>query len=90
MPLDPSKVPALNRDLATNCDVITGSDGSDTETAGGKYYQYFVAATAGDVSFLCYGNDTAKTITLPAGAMVPGRIRRIRSTGTTATVHGWW
>ena len=70
------------------CQAITPG-ASDQVDANGKYFKYFVAATGGDVTFTPFrGTDGATfTMTVSAGMILPGRIRRI--TASTATIHGW-
>lgn len=92
MPYDPDLRPAYFDSgpitYAGRCDVIT-PDTSD-QLANGFYYKYFVAATAGDVTFLALedGDGKTRTMTVQAGMVLPGRIRRI--TAATATIHGWY
>jgi len=72
---------------------ITPSDTVDvTHPTSGEYFKYIVAKTAGDAAVLGYRNDdadTAQIITVLAGQILPGRIRRIKATNTTATFCGW-
>jgi len=72
---------------------ITPSDSADVvNPVNGEYFKYIVAKGTGDVSVLGYGNldgDTPQVITVAAGQVLPGRIRRVLSTGTTAAVCGW-
>lgn len=98
MPFDRSKVPVSSAEeiastLGVRCWPVTPSNSADiTDPDDGLYAKYFVAATAGDVAVLGYENadgDTAQVLTVQAGQIIPGRIRRILSTGTTATVVGW-
>jgi hypothetical protein len=94
MPFSAPLVPLTSADardnsFAANAALITPGAGDQLDPAG-KYYKYFVAATGGDVTFRTYkGADaTALTMTVSAGMILPGRIRRI--TAATATVHGWF
>ena len=70
------------------CQTITPGAGDQLD-ANGKYFKYFVAATDGDVTFTSFrGTDGAtQAMTVSAGMILPGRIRRI--TASTATIHGW-
>lgn len=63
---------------------------ADQLDATGNYFKYMTAATSGDVTFLGFRNaddDTALTMTVQAGQILPGRIRRV--TASTASLHGW-
>lgn len=79
--------------FGSRCWPVTPSNSADiVDPVTGNYAKYFVAKTAGDVSVLGYENDdgdTAQVITVQAGQVVYGRVRRIMSTGTTATLTGW-
>lgn len=98
MAYDATKVPETSKEehptfFASRCWPVTPADGADiTDPVTGKYAKYFTVASDGDVAFLGYENadgDTAQVMTLMGGAIIPGRIRRILATGTTATVIGW-
>lgn len=93
MPFDKNKVPPFMQDArdsySMRCAEITPG-ASDQVDPTGKYYKYFVAATPGDVTFVAMrdGDADTRTMTLAAGQVLPGRVRRI--TAATATVHGWF
>ncbi len=76
-----------------SCFPVTTSDTVDAlNTNTGEYFKYIVAKTAGDAAVLGYENadgDTAQIISVAAGQILPGRIRRIKATNTTATFCGW-
>ena len=75
--------------FSASCRLITPGAGDQT-APGGQYFKYFVASTAGNVTFLPYKDTDGEnlTMTVTAGMVLPGRIRRI--TAATATVHGWF
>lgn len=91
MPFDQAKVPAFSKPesdtFGGRFQAITPGS-SDQLTTAGKYFKYFVAATAGDVTVVGYYNADSDThqITMAAGQVLPGRIRQI--TASTATVLG--
>lgn len=97
MPFDRLKVPgnAEYSDLSTFAPVatpITPSDSTDALDGSGQYFKYIVACDSGDVAVLGYANaddDDPVVLSLSGGQVVPGRVRRVMATGTTATVIGW-
>ena len=94
MPFSAALAPLTAQDsrdnsFSANAALITPGAG-DQLAPGGQYFKYFVAASSGDVTFVTYRGADNVTLTLPvtAGAILPGRIRRI--TASTATLHGWF
>lgn len=90
--LEPPYVGEENATFGNRCKAITASDSVDAVDTSGRYFKYITAATAGNVSVLGYTNedgDAPVVYTMSAGMIIPGRIRRVLSTGTTATVVGW-
>jgi hypothetical protein len=60
---------------------VTPSDSTDLATAARALY----IGGAGDVALVTVGGDTVTFSALPAGAILPVRVARVRSTNTTAT-----
>lgn len=98
MAFNQTLVPFFTKDsttatFASKCYPVTPSDTVDVlDPVTGLYFKYLVAKSAGDVAVLGYQNldaDPAVVITVSAGQVVPGRIRRVKATGTTATLCGW-
>ncbi len=64
---------------------VTPSDGADLA----RYPRAIVLLTAGNVSYIPAKNADGSALSfvdLPAGWVSPHRVRRVRATGTTATV----
>jgi hypothetical protein len=74
-------------DFGSIAEQISPSNSSDQLNPSGNYFSYFTVAVGGAVSFVPYENFIVHNF--PDGATIPGFIRRIRATGTTATVIGW-
>lgn len=93
MAYDKTKNPAMTvsdpNTFSARCDTITPGAGDQTDGAG-RYYKYFTAGTAGDVTFVAYADadGATRTMTVAAGQVLPGRIRRV--TVSTATLLGWF
>ncbi len=60
--------------------VVTPNDGTDLSTAGIIY-----VGGSGDVKVDTLAGDTVTFYGVPAGSYVPVRVKRVYSTGTTAT-----
>lgn len=75
-----------NIDAVTYYDgaAITASDGTDDPAGPFAALQATTAAGTASVIFTG-GSSSAVTVYLPLGVIVPVAVRRVRSTGTTAT-----
>ncbi len=91
MPYDPAKDPhatAASDPLLANGSagrLVTPSDTADIE----PYPRCIVTLTGGDLAYVPSRNADAAVLSfvdLPAGWVSPHRVRRVMSTGTTATV----
>lgn len=96
MPYDNKKEPPYSQEenvtYGNHVEAVTPSDTVDQIDQSGRYFKYFTTLTAGAVAVLGYKNgdaDTPVVMNLEAGAVVPGRVRRLMATGTTATLAGW-
>ena len=93
MPFDKSLVPPKAHPdvnaFGSRCAAITPGSGDQISPAG-RYFNYFVAGAAADVTFTAYQDDdaTEHTISLAAGQALPGRVRRI--TAATGAILGWY
>lgn len=67
---------------ARNLAAVTPSDGADLANFSKGLY----VGGAGNVSVIAVDDSAAVTfVGVPAGAVLPIRVKRVRSTGTTAT-----
>ena len=74
----------MAENTATGVLLITPSDENDLPTRAGKFPRAFYVNGAGDVSYMSLENDIAvKTCVVGIENMIA--VKRIRSTGTTAT-----
>lgn len=85
----PSLLTVESESYSERCETITPGAADQTDPSG-HYYKYIVAATDGEVTFVPYRNadNATLTMTVQAGYLMPGRIRRV--TASTATMHGWY
>jgi hypothetical protein len=60
---------------------VTPNDSTDLTT----FARALFIGTAGAVSVVTVGGDTVTFAGLPSGSVLPVRVARVRSTGTTAT-----
>jgi hypothetical protein len=60
---------------------VSPSDSSDLTSASRALY----VGGAGDVVLMTVGDDTVTFVAVPAGSILPMRVKRVLSTGTTAT-----
>jgi hypothetical protein len=60
---------------------ITPNDGTDLD----EYSRAVYVGGAGDLTVMTVDNTVVTFFAVPAGAMLPIRVRRVRSTSTTAT-----
>lgn len=67
----------------SHADAVTPNDTTDLARPATK--GLFVSAT-GNVSFITTGGDTVSLTSVAANTLLPFSIKRVRSTGTTATV----
>lgn len=65
---------AVTPDDSTDLSLVTDSIGPTLYVGG-----------TGNVSVVTFGNDTVTFTGVPAGAFLPLQVKRVRSTGTTAT-----
>lgn len=67
---------------------VTPNDSTDLTT----WPRALFVAGAGDIAVLMAGDGAAVTFTgVPAGTILPVRVKRVKSTGTTATgIVGVW
>lgn len=78
--------PALDSP-ATRAFAVTPDDGNDLSFVTRALY----VGTTGNVAVVTAGDDTVTFSSVPAGAVLPVRAKRIRSTGTTAgNIVGMW
>lgn len=77
-----SEVPATAVDVnSSRAAAVTPNDGVDLADFAKELY---VSGT-GDVAVITVGGDTVTFTAVPAGTVLPIRVRRVLSTGTTAT-----
>lgn len=67
---------------ATNAAAVTPADGTDLPD--GIARALYIGG-AGDVSLVTNGGSTVTFVALVAGTILPVLVKRVRSTGTTAT-----
>ena len=77
----PSQTPSMTGPIE-NGYAVTTADGSDQPQDTRAIW----VGGAGDVSVVTRGGDTITFSGVPAGTLIPVRARRIRTTGTTATL----
>lgn len=76
---------------ALNAAAVTPSDSTDltlsgaTITAGTNNGPALYIGGAGDVKVTMYGGQTVTFVGVPAGSFLPIQVKRVWSTGTTAT-----
>jgi len=81
--------PADGTDFGRSGAAITPNDSTDLTDAAGNYIKTVVVTVAGNLSIVPYGNADAAPIVftaVPVGFIPPFFVRRVRSTGTTASV----
>lgn len=66
---------------AENAAAVTPNDSADLATVARALW----IGGAGDVSVITVGGDTVTLAGATAGSIIPARVSRVRSTGTTAT-----
>lgn len=69
-------------DSAGRAVAVTPADGTDFTNVSRAIY----VGGAGDLSVVTLGGDTVTFSAVAAGSLLPIRVRRVRSTGTTATL----
>lgn len=74
-------VPSSDGDPATYAVAVTPNDGADLAAAARSLY----VGGAGDVKVTTTGGDAVTFVAVPAGSILPVRVARVWSTGTSAT-----
>jgi hypothetical protein len=78
----PERLSSLNSGPATRCDAITKSDTVDLARVTRGIY----VGGAGDIAVIASSGTTATFSAVPVGTILPIRVSRVMSTGTTATL----
>lgn len=69
----------FNTSIPTRAASVTPSD------SGGTYAIALYVGGDGDVTVVTEGDDTVTFAAVPAGAIIPVRIKQVKSTGTNAS-----